>query len=84
MIADLRQHLAFDILESKAAVANHLAGLFEAYSPQTEPVICITVHVALDPGSYPLLIKGIRIVLHDLPVGQNFIESIEIVHAHLA
>lgn len=83
VIADLREHLAFNIVESKAAVADHLACFFQTYCPQAEAVVGIALHVSFDPGLHALIVKGIRIVAHDLLICQHLIQSIEIVHAHL-
>jgi len=84
MIADLREHLAFDILESKAAVADHLTCFFKPYCPQAEAVAGLALRVSFEPGSDSLLVENIRIVAHDLLICQHLIQSIEIVHAHLA
>jgi hypothetical protein len=84
VIADLGQHLALDILESKSAVTDHLAGLLQAYRPEAESVIFVAVHVAFYPASYPLFIENIGIMFHDLLIRQNGKQSIKIIHVHFS
>ena len=49
MEADFGEQLSVDILQRQSAVADHLAGLLQADSPQPETVLLIAFSVPFDP-----------------------------------
>ncbi len=78
VVADLRQELAVDILEGKAAVADELSALPQRHGPEAEAQGLVAAAVPGDPVPDPGLIEGVGGVAGDVGVPQDGIEGVEV------
>jgi len=78
MIANLRQNRTAYVLHGQTTVANHLARRFQANRPQAEAKHAVALDVFVEPVFYAGLVKGVRVMLHDVGISKHSIQRVKI------
>ena len=82
VIADFGQRFPVDVLQGQPAVPDHLPRLLQAHRPKAEAKRPVSGDIPLDPSPDPLRVEGIRIVPHNVRIGQHNIQRVKIIGIH--